>query len=336
MTAAAGDKRLWIGIAISIALLALLFRSVDPEELLRAFQGIRGVWLVPALALTFLGYLVRAVRWKYLLSPLKKTSFLNLVSATLIGYMANNLLPARLGELVRAYVLGEREGIDTGAVVATLVIDRLADGFTVLLLLVVAVFTLRLPPGNEGAQQGLMVGGCVTLGVYLAVVAFLVLLRRNTPRTLRFLKSLLRPFPARVAEKVIPFLGSFIEGARITAHRGERLALAATSLVIWMFAIFSIHSVLLAFGMDFPLTVSLFILVLLVFAVMVPASPGFVGTFHAACVYGLLAQGVPRETALSVAIVIHGINFFPVIVVGLACLWRENLSLATLGRRTAR
>lgn len=336
MTAAAGDKRLWIGIAISIALLALLFRSVDPEELLRAFQGIRGVWLVPALALTFLGYLVRAVRWKYLLSPLKKTSFLNLVSATLIGYMANNLLPARLGELVRAYVLGEREGIDTGAVVATLVIDRLADGFTVLLLVVVAVFTLRLPPGNEGAQQGLMVGGCVTLGVYLAVVAFLVLLRRNTPRTLRFLKSLLRPFPARVAEKVIPFLGSFIEGARITAHRGERLALAATSLIIWMFAIFSIHSVLLAFGMDFPLTVSLFILVLLVFAVMVPASPGFVGTFHAACVYGLLAQGVPRETALSVAIVIHGINFFPVIVVGLACLWRENLSLATLGRRTAR
>lgn len=336
MTTALGDKRLWLGIGVSIALLALLFRSVDPAELIRAFRDINGVWLVPAVVLTFLGYVVRAIRWKYLLTPLKKTSFLNLVSATLIGYMANNLLPARLGELVRAYVLGEREGLDTGAVVATLVIDRLADGFTVLLLLVVTVLTLRLPPGSEAAQQGLMAGGYVALGVYLSVVAFLVLLRRNTLRTLRFLEGLLKPFPGRVAEKVIPFLGAFIEGARVTSRRGERLALAATSLVIWLFAVFSIHSVLLAFGMDFPLSVSLFILVLLVFAVMVPASPGFVGTFHAACVYGLLVFGVPRETALSVAIVIHGINFFPVIVVGLVCLWRENLSLATLGKRTAR
>ncbi|CAG0985241.1 hypothetical protein GEOBC_02056 [Geobacteraceae bacterium] len=336
MTTALGDKRLWLGIGVSIALLALLFRSVDLGELLRAFRGIQGIWLLPAVALTMIGYVVRAVRWKYLLSPLKQTSFANLVSATLIGYMANNLLPARLGELVRAYVLGEREGIDTGAVVATLVIDRLADGFTVLLLLVAAVFTLRLPPGSEAAQQGLMVGGYVTLGLYVAVVVFLILLRRNTLRTLRLLERLLRPFPARVAEKIIPFLGAFIDGARITSHRGERLALVTTSLAIWVLAFLPIHCVLRAFGMDFPLSVSLFILVLLVFAVMVPASPGYVGTYHAACVYGLLALGVPRETALSVAIVIHGIGFFPVIGVGLVCLWRENLSLAALGRRAAR
>ena len=332
MTAAAGDKRLWIGIAVSIALLALLFRSVDPAELLRAFRGIKWIWLVPAVVLTLLSYLMRAVRWKYLLSPLKQTSYPNLVSATLIGYMANNLLPARLGELARAYVLGEREGIGTGAVVATLVIDRLADGFTVLLLLVTAVFTLRLPPGSEAAQQGLVAGGYITLGLYLAVVAFLVLLRRNTMGTIRFLERLLKPFPPRIAGKVIPFLGAFIDGARITPHGRERLAIAATSLVIWVLAFLPIDCVLRAFGLDFPLSVSLFILVLLVFAVMVPAAPGYVGTYHAACVYGLMVLGVPRETALSVAIVIHGVGFFPVIVVGLFCLWRENLSLSALGR----
>lgn len=335
MTAAAGDKRLWIGIAISIALLAFLFRAVDPAELIRAFRGIQGIWLIPAVALTLLSYLVRAVRWKYLLSPLKQTSFSNRVSATLIGYMANNLLPARLGELVRAYVLGEREGIGTGAVVATLVIDRLADGFTVLLLLVTAVLTLRLPPGSEAAQQGLVAGGYLTLGLYLAVVVFLVLLRRNTIETIRLLERLLRPFPGRVAEKVIPFLGAFIDGARITPHWRERLALVVTSVVIWVLAFLPIHCVLRAFGLDFPLSVSLFILVLLVFAVMVPASPGFVGTYHAACMYGLVALGVPKGTALSVAIVIHGIGFFPVIVVGLFCLWRENLSLSALGRRAS-
>lgn len=333
MTSPFGDKRLWAGVAISIVLLALLFRSVDPGALLRAFRGIRWEWLIPAVVFTMLGYVMRAVRWKYLLSPIKQTSFANLVSATFIGYMANNLLPARLGELVRAYVLGEREGIGTGAVVATLVIDRLADGFTVLLLLMATVFTLRLPPGSETAQQGLVAGGYLTLALYLAVVVFLVLLRRNTMGTIRILERLLKPFPNGVAEKVIPFLGAFIEGARLTPHWKERLALVGTSIIIWGVALLPVYSVLRAFGMDFPLSVSAFILVLLVFAVMVPASPGFVGTYHAACVYGLLVFGVPRETALSVAIVIHGINFFPVIVAGLACLWRENQSLAALGRR---
>jgi len=335
VTAAAGDKRLWLGIAVSVALLALLFRSVDPRELIGALRGIEGIWLVPAVVLTLLSYLMRAVRWKYLLSPLKQTSFANRVSATLIGYMANNLLPARLGELARAYVLAEREGIGAGAVVATLVIDRLTDGFTVLLLLLAAVFTLRLPPGSEAAQQGLVAGGYATLGLYLAVVVFLVVLRRNTTGTLRFLERLLKPFPPRFAAKVIPFLGAFIDGARLTPHGRERLAVAATSLVIWVLAFLPIDCVLRAFGLNFPLSVSLFILVLLVFAVMVPAAPGYVGTYHAACVYGLLALGVPRETALSVAIVIHGVGFFPVIVVGLCCLWRENLSLSALGRRAS-
>ncbi|MRR37245.1 flippase-like domain-containing protein [bacterium] len=318
-----------------MALLAFLFRSVDPAEIIHAFRGIKGIWLIPAVALTLLSYLMRAVRWRYLLLPLKETSFPNRVSATLIGYMANNLLPARLGELVRAYVLGEREGIGTGAVVATLVIDRLADGFTVLLLLVTVVFTLRLPPGSESAQQGLVAGGYITLGLYLAVVVFLILLQRNTMGTIRLLERLLRPFPVRIAEKIIPFLGAFIDGARITPHWKERLALVATSIFIWVLAFLPIQCVFKAFGLDFPLPVSLFILVLLVFAVMVPASPGYVGTYHAACVYGLLALGVPREMALSVAIVIHGIGFFPVIVVGFICLWRENLSLSALGRRAS-
>jgi len=335
VTALPGDKRLWPGIAISIALLALLFRSVDPRELIRALRGINGIWLIPAVVLTLLSYLMRAVRWKYLLSPLKQTSFANRVSATLIGYMANNLLPARLGELARAYLLAEREGIGTGAVVATLVIDRLTDGFTVLLLLLVTVFTLRLPPGSEAAQRGLMAGGYVTLGLYLAVVVFLVFLRRNTTGTLRFLERLLRPFPPRIVERVIPFLGAFIDGARLTPHGRERLAIGATSLVIWVLAFLPIECVLRAFGLNFPLSVSLFILVLLVFAVMIPAAPGYVGTYHAACVYGLMALGVPRETALSAAIVIHGVGFFPVIVVGLTCLWRENLSLSALGRRAS-
>lgn len=335
MTGVLGDRRFWIGIGVSLFFLVLLFRSVNGAELARAFREAEGWYLLPAVVLTFLGYFLRAVRWRFLLSPLKRVALVNLFSATLIGYMANNLLPARLGEFVRAYALGERERIDTGAVFATLVLDRLADGFTVLLMLLFTLFTLHFPAGSEAAQRGLEIGGYATLGLYLAVVVFLVLLKRNTVRTLRFLERLLAPFPKRIGERLIPLLGSFMEGVRLSARPRERWGIVLSSLAIWGVAVFPVHLVLRAFGLTFPLTVSVFILVLLVFAVMVPASPGFVGTYHAACVYGLLAFGVPREKALSVAIVIHGVNFFPVIAAGLVSLWRENLSLAALGKRGA-
>ncbi len=241
--------------------------------------------------------------------------------------MANNLLPARLGEFVRVYVLGEKEGIDKSAVFASLVLDRLFDGFTVLLILLFTFFTVELPPGMEKVQHGLVVGGYVTLAIYLSVVAFLFMLKAQTVRTLHLVGTLLKPFPARFAEKLIPMLGSFIEGLRLSSRPSELLALIATSLVIWATAIWPVDMLLRAFGIVLPFTASMFIMVFLVFAVMVPASPGYVGTYHAACVYGLMAFNIQLEKALSVALIIHGVSFFPVIALGLIYLWRDNVSL---------
>lgn len=329
------DRRLWLGIGISICCLLFLVRSVNGTEVLRALSGINGWYLIPAVAVTFLGYFVRALRWRYLLVPLKRASLANLYSATLIGYMANNLLPARLGEFVRAYALADREQLESSSVFATLVLDRLTDGFTVLLLLLVTVFTLHLPASHQSVQEGLFIGGYATLALYVAVIFFLVLLKKNTLKALRFLEWLLRPFPARFASKLIPLLGSFLEGVKLSSVSADRWGIVLSSLVIWGLAIVPIDLTCRAFGLFLPLPVSAFILVLLVFAVMVPASPGFVGTYHAACVYGLVAFGVSREEALSVAIVIHGINFFPVIIAGLYSLWRAKLSLGTLGEKAS-
>lgn len=336
MTAVLFDRRLWLGIGISAGCLLLLVRSVNGTDVLHALGGVNGWYLIPAVAITFLGYFFRAIRWRYLLAPLKKSSLANLYSATLIGYMANNLLPARLGEFVRAYALADRERLESSSVFATLVLDRLADGFTVLLLLLVTVFSLHLPAGHQSVQEGLFIGGYATLALYVTVIIFLVLLKKNTLKTLRFLERLLRPFPARLSSKVIPLIGSFLEGVRISPVGAERWGIVISSLVIWGLAILPIDLACRAFGLALPLPVSAFILVLLVFAVMIPASPGFVGTYHAACVYGLLAFGVSREEALSIAIVIHGINFFPVIIAGLFSLWKANLSLGALGKRAGK
>ena len=329
------DKKLWIGIGISFFFLVLLFRKIDFSKLLAALSEMDYRYLLPAVIFTFISYFLRAVRWRYLLLPIKKTLMRNLFSATIIGYMANNLLPARLGEFVRAYVLGAKEEIDKSAVFATLVLDRLFDGFTVILILVVTFFTVKLPSGMEKEQHGLVVGGYVTLAFYLAVIVFIVILKKQTARTINLIARLIKPFPAKVSEKVIPILGSFIEGLRLSARPSDLFILLCSSIFIWAFAVYALDMVLRSFGIFLPITAAMFIMVFLVFAVMVPASPGYVGTYHAACVYGLMAFNVQMEKALSIALVVHGVNFFPVIFLGLFYLWRDNLSLTEVREKSS-
>lgn len=324
------NMKLLVGSGISLFFLVMLFRKIELDKLAAAFREMDWRLLGIATVITLASYIIRAVRWRYLLLPLKRTAFGNLVAATFIGYMANNLLPARLGEFVRAYVLADKEELETSAVFASLVMDRLWDGFSVLLILVATFFTVKLPPGMENVQQGLVMGGYVTLALYLGVIVFLVLLKRLTTRTLSLIALVLRPFPKKLAEKVIPVLGSFIAGIRFSGRPSDWLALLVSSAVIWAAATWPIDLLLQAFGINLPITASMFIMVFLVFAVMVPASPGYVGTYHAACVYGLMAFNIPREKALSIALVVHATNFFPTVAIGFFFLWYNKIALRNL------
>lgn len=304
--------------------------------MLAALKEMDYLYVFPAIIATFVSYFFRAVRWKYLLLPMKKTRLRNLFPATIIGYMANNLLPARLGEFVRAYVLGEKEGLGVGAVFASLVLDRLFDGFTVLIILIIAFFTVSLPQGMERVQEGLLVGGYVTLAIYMAVVLFLFVLKKRTMMTINLVAGILKPFPKKISERVIPILGSFIEGVRLSSRPAELFALIFTSVLIWIFAIWPVDLLLISFGINLPITASMFIMVFLVFAVMLPASPGYVGTYHAACVYGLMAFNIQKEKALSIALIMHGVSFFPVIFAGIYCLWHDKFSLLELKNKSSR
>jgi uncharacterized protein (TIRG00374 family) len=332
----ARDKKLWIGMAISLVFMIFLFRKIDYRQLLEAFRAMDYRYLVPALLSTLISYWFRAVRWRLLLMPLKATRMKNLFPATIIGYMANNLLPARLGEFVRAYTLARSESLTTSGVFASLVIDRLCDGFTVLLILILTMFTVRLPPGMEKVQQTMEFGGYVTFGIYAVVVLFLLAMKRWNRATLRLITALLKPLPERFSVKVVVLLDAFMGGLRLSLHPAALGAVVLTSLMIWATAIWPIDLTLRAFGIVLPAAASLFIMIFLVFAVMVPASPGYVGTYHAACVYGLMAFNIGKEQALSVALVMHAMNFFPVIFLGLWYLWKANLSLKSIQDETAR
>ena len=335
MISGARDKKLWIGMTISLVFMIFLFRKIDYRQLLAAFRAMDYRYLVPALLSTLISYWFRAVRWRLLLLPLKATRMKNLFPATIIGYMANNLLPARLGEFVRAYTLAKSEALTTSGVFASLVIDRLCDGFTVLLVLILTLFTVRLPAGMENVQQSLVRGGYVIFGVYAVAIAFLFALKRWNRATLRVITTLLKPLPERFTVKTVSLIDAFMGGLRLSLHPAALGAVVLTSVAIWATAIWPVDLTLRAFGIVLPAVASLFIMVFLVFAVMVPASPGYVGTYHAACVYGLMAFNIGKEQALSVALVMHAMNFFPVIFLGLWYLWKANLSLKSIQKETA-
>lgn len=325
------DIKFWLGIGISVFFMALLFRKIDFNQLGTALATMDYRFIVLAVIFTFASYFMRAVRWRYLLIPEKPIPLSSLYPATIIGYMANNLLPARMGEFVRAYSLAQREGLKTPSVFASLVIDRLFDGFTVMLMLLFTLFTLRLPGEMADAGTALKTGGAVMFLLYSGVIVFLLLLKRQTMRTLAFVGLVLKPFPQGVADRVIPMLGSFIAGIRLSSRGGHIAALLLSSFLIWAFAVLPVDFVLQGFGIHLPITASMFIMVLLVFAVMVPASPGYIGTYHYACFKGLSVFGIPESTSVSIALIIHAVGFFPVIIAGFYHLWKEGISLHALG-----
>lgn len=324
------DVKFWTGIFVSLFFLALLFRKIDFNQLGSALLTVDYRFILLAIVCTFISYFLRAVRWHYLLIAEKRIPLSSLYPATIIGYMANNLLPARLGEFVRAYILARKEHLETPSVFASLVIDRLFDGFTVLLMLLVTLFTLRLPQGMADAGTALKLGGLVTFLLYCGVLLFLYLLKHQTMRTLAFVATIMKPFPQRVSDRLIPLLGSFIAGIRMSAKGGHVAAVLVSSLLIWTFAVLPVDLILQGFGIHLPITASMFIMVLLVFAVMVPASPGFIGTYHYACFKGLSVFGIGASTSISIALIIHGTSFFPVIVAGFYHLWRAKISLSSI------
>lgn len=324
---------LWGGSGISVLLLVLLLRKIDFHSLLEALGRLDLLCLAAAIFFTFLSYWLRAVRWRYLLIHERHLQLSSLYPAVIIGYMANNLFPARLGEFIRAWVLAEREKLQAPAVFASLVIDRLFDGLSVMVMLAGVLLTLRLPPGMEQAATVLRAGGITTLIFYGVVIALLVLLKVRPIATLALLGKILRPFPATVGEKCIPLVGSFLGGLHISRRSTDLLVILVSSLLIWLSATLTIYLVLIGFGIHLPLTASFFIMVLLVFAVMVPAAPGYIGTYHLACYTGLVAFGLPDTEAVSVALVIHGVGFFPVILAGLYYVWSQGVSLASMRKQ---
>ena len=319
--------KFWLGIIISALFLFLAFQKVDFGELGEALKSAEYIYLIPASLLTIVSVWIRAYRWHYLLQPVQAIPMRSLFSATAIGLMANNIFPARLGEFVRAYAIGEKESISKSASFATIVLERIFDGITVLLILsVVLLFNPLSLPGN------MRYAAYIACGIYAFALTFLILLKVKTGQALKIAEFVSRPFPHRLQEGFQKILHAFITGLQILHDARNILVSSFLSIFVWLPIGFNIYILLYSFGIHIPMYGAFFLLVMLCIGVMIPAAPGFVGTIQLVFVAGLALFDVTRSHALSFSFLFHATQFIPVTALGLVFVFIEGFSLAQLGR----
>jgi glycosyltransferase 2 family protein len=316
-----GSWKFWLGLVISLLFLWLAFAGQDFGEIWRALTGYNFWWLIPALIAYFIGVYVRAIRWHFLLRPLQSIPINRLFPVVVIGYMANNVLPARMGEVVRAYVLGKREKTSKTATVATIVVERIMDGITMIGFLAFLSFFVTLNKELQGIE---IIAGVVFT---VAIVAFLVL-AGNRGLMIRAEQLGLKIVPGKIRPKLEGVANKFIDGLQILRQWRDLAIVFLLSIVAWLFEAAMYWFVALGFAtLNFDWRVALMAVAVANLFTIIPSSPGFVGPFDYAAKMVLTGVfAISSGLAISYVILLHAALYFPVTFLGLYYWLHEHFS----------
>uniref|UniRef100_A0A832I2U7 Flippase-like domain-containing protein n=1 Tax=Eiseniibacteriota bacterium TaxID=2212470 RepID=A0A832I2U7_UNCEI len=320
-----------VAIAISAVCVWISMKDVRLADVLDALGRANWGGFVALMVLTLFGFWVRAVRWRYFIAAPRPISTGSLFSATMIGFMANNVLPFRLGEFVRPWALARREGLSKTTLLATIVVERAVDMLT---LLGILGLSLLVHPISEATEGGRMVraGAGVLLLLCVALTVFVVVLE-SQPRLAHGVIGALTAFlPAGPRDRVARAVTHFLEGLGLFRDLPRLLWVFVLS-----FGMFAVYALALSVGMwsigiEVPWYGGLVMLVVTAIGIMVPAAPGYVGTLNVACIAGLALFGVGKEVAAPFSWFYFASQWLPITAVGLFYLNREGLSLRTLGQ----
>lgn len=317
-----------IGFLLGALLLYLFLRSVDVRQVWNVILQGNPAWLALAVSAIMASLFVRALRWRYLLLPIKKCGIWNLFKTTMIGFGISAVIPARVGEVVRPYMLGNKENISKSSALATIVVERLFDTLTVLLMLVVYLLLLMTPgelnPEAAGFMMNLKKTGLIIFAGVLLLFVFLFYLKSHPSVA----KGIARKFPGRFAQTIEEVLLSFVEGLSILKSPKILLQVTAWSFLFWLVVAVSFWATVRAYLPAFSFSSTFLIMIMLAIGIAIP-TPGGVGGYHWACKIGLTTFfNAPETEAGAIALVSHFINIAPVLVIGLLFLWHEGIASA--------
>ena len=310
----------------------IVARNVNGSELIAAFLGADYRLVVPAALATLTGYLLRTFRWQRIIRPVAPIPFGGAFAVLMMGFTANNLLPARLGEVVRAYLLRRKTGARKTYGVATIILERICDGLTLILFLAFVSLLIRLP------EWGLEVQTFSSALFLAAAVAIAVVLIKES-LVARVVDLAIGRLPARIAGPILRAVDVFISGLHALKSRRTLVLVVALSVAVWLLEATSYLLMVSAFNISMPpvqlVLAAVFLLVVVNLGIMLPSAPGYVGTFQFFAVMALGAFGVPKETALAVAISSHLMQYLMVTAIGVVFFLRENVGLWSVERQAA-
>lgn len=330
---------LLIGLIIVALAFYYAFQNVSLEELGSALKAVKYIYLIPALILVALTFLFRAMRWRYLISSVKEVKTSHIVSPLMIGFMGN-ILPARAGEFIRAYLLGKKENISFSAAFATIFVERLMDMLMFLLLLVGVLFfsadTFSQGAAGENHRLlGYMIKfGWISFFGSMGIFSFSLLLQYKKELAIKIVDFFTRPLPHKWREKIFGMVHSFTDGLKILKDFRGVMASLFLSVLVWAASASVYYPILMAFGIEneLPAITAVLIISLTVgiFISLFP-TPGFLGAFQAACVVALHEIfGISKAVAASYGIIAWLVAMGFTILVGLIFVVKDNISFAEL------
>jgi glycosyltransferase 2 family protein len=316
------------GLGISVAALAFTLRGKNLERIWSEMLHANYRWLWPYLAVLLAIHVVRTVRWGILLEPVAKIPFSRLNAVSAVGFMALMILPFRLGEFARPYLIAERPKLRVSAALSSVVVERVADGLFTAVLLVLTL--LAVPAGTRGLHA-FRVAGAVVFLAFASLLAFLVLAHKNRPRAVRLTHRLLDPLSPRVAARASGMMDAFIHGLRLVPSRRKVALFFLLTFVYWAVNGWGIQIFARSFGFDLALLDAYTVLGVLVVGVMIPAGPGMVGTFQAAVAGGLsLFVGDAGDRAFAFANVLWLVQLCLQTTLGVVFLFSRHIKLARI------
>jgi uncharacterized protein (TIRG00374 family) len=319
-----GGKKLLLSLVVAGLFLYLAFRHVALGELRGAFAQLDPRWLVPAVAVSLLLQVFRAWRWQLELRPLARLPLGTLWVVASVAYMAINVLPVRVGEVVRPWLLSRRSHVSFSNVVGNLIVEKTMDSAVISVYILLGLLTTaHLPPWVRR-------GALFPAGAFVALATLVLLLWWRGERVVE--RVVARLLPARVGGGVLRVAGAVVDGMRVLGDPRLVAAVFAVSLGLWFLPILSSWIMIRAFALDAPFNAALVVFIFIGFGTALPQAPGMIGTYQYACVLALGLFGVPPAEALAYGLVLNAIQLTTLVAQGLVALPLASVSLRDLLR----
>lgn len=320
------SRRFLLGLIVSIAFIVLLLRKTDLHAVWSAWRHADPRWLLLGLAIEFVATCVRAFRYRYILLSRVDLSTRQLFPILVIGYGANNILPARAGEVVRAYVLGERYHVSKLFALGTIAVERLFDGLALLGLLL----AMGLLLGVNSVIRGLAL---ITAPLFLAALAVFIAVIVSPRRSEALSQRLIGVLPQRFREKGQGFVSAFISGLGALRHPGPLAVVSTSSLLGWTLEGTVFLAVARSMGLHPGLGYSIMAMSAANLAITAPSTAGGIGPYEFFAAQAMILTGVTGSAAAAFALAVHAVIIIPVTILSLIFLSQFHLSLTQAVRR---